>query len=156
MRPRTLAIFTLAFATPASCHRFSRSAGASGEGSSTTSVYGHWVLATPPESTAFAGATRVELVLTPATFTVSADYPGRAPLEVTGRAQLAAGGLLTLVPTKSGAEAATLGLAEGRPLTRIASASGKSLVLAPAGSRVPLPSSVWRRVGTGSVSASPR
>lgn len=145
-RTRTLVALTLVIATSVSCSSLKRSRSlASPSGSSSTSVYGHWVLSTT-DSTAFAGATQVELVLSPGTFTLSAAYPSRAPLTITGRVDLASGGVLTLIPSDGSAEIARLGLASGQPFTRLASASGATLVLAPPNSRVPLPSSVWYRL----------
>ena len=51
---------------------------------STTSIYGDWVLATPPDSTAFAGASLVELNLAPSSFTITAAYPHAATTIVRG------------------------------------------------------------------------
>jgi len=145
MRTRILATLMLALAALPSCRSISRMLGRDG-GGKTTSVYGHWVLATPVDSTAFAGATQVELVLSPGTFNLSATYPNRAPLAVDGRAELARGGLLTLTPSPDDADVATIGFAPGQPFTRIASASGVTLLLAPPNRTVPLPSSVWHRL----------
>jgi len=146
MRTRTVAALTLAIATSASCSTRKRSLDLDADTrASSTSVYGHWVLATPADSTGFTGASQVELVLAPGTFTISAAYPDRPPLTVTGRAELAGGGLLTLVPADGSTGSAAVGLASGQPFTRVASASGATLLLAPPSSRVPLPSSVWHR-----------
>jgi hypothetical protein len=156
MRTRTILALTLALATVSSCRTVQRSLGlANGGDSGSTSVYGHWVLASPIDSTAFAGATQVELVLAPGSFNLSAAYPDRSPLALTGRAEVADGGLLTLVPASgasSGAsDGAVIGFPAGQPFTRMASASGATLVLAPPSSRVPLPSSVWYRLGAARV-----
>ena len=145
MRTRIVATLMLALATLASCQTIKRTFGL-GTGTASTSVYGHWVLATPVDSTAFAGATQVELVLSPGTFNVSATYPNRAPLAIDGRAELADGGLLTLTPTAGNSDVARIGFAPGQPFTRMASASGGTLILAPPTAHVPLPSSVWHRL----------
>jgi len=144
MRTRTLVTLMLALATLPSCSAISRTFDSGDGGSGSTSVYGHWVLATPLDSTVFAGATQVELVLAPGTFNVSATYPGRAPLAINGRAELATGGLLTLVPGSG--DVSSVGLANGQPLTRLATASGGTLVLALPTTGVALPSSVWHRL----------
>jgi hypothetical protein len=123
----------------------------SGGDSGTTTVYGHWVLASPIDSTGFAGATQVDLVLAPGSFNLAAAYPSRSPLAVTGRAELADGGLLTLVPASGSSDGAAIGFPAGQPFTRMASASGATLVLAPPNSRVPLPSSVWYRLDAARV-----
>jgi hypothetical protein len=145
MRTRILATLMLALAMLPSCQAIKRTFGL-GDGSATTTVYGHWVLATPVDSTAFVGATQVELVLSPGTFNVSATYPNRAPLAIDGRAELANGGLLTLTPSPGNSDVARIGFAPGQPFMRVATASGSTLVLAPPNARVPLPSSVWHRL----------
>ncbi len=149
MRPRHITTFLLAFATiPAfsACNAIKRTFGMGGTRTETTSPYGHWVLATPVDSTAFAGATQVELVLAPGSFNLTAAYPDRPQLAIDGSAQLADGGLLTLVPATGEAEGTRVGFPPGQPFTRMASASGATLVLAPPSARVPLPSSVWHRI----------
>ena len=145
MRARILVGLTLALGLT-SCQTLQHAFGFGGTGSRTTSVYGHWVLATPVDSTAFAGASQVDLTLEPGSFTLAATYPTRAPLTVTGRADLAGTGTLTLVPASGAEDATTIGFAPGRPYTRVASASGSTLVLAAPTSVVPLPSSVWYRL----------
>lgn len=145
MRTRILAALMLALASLPSCQSISRMLGRDVSGQS-TSVYGHWVLATPVDSTAFTGATQVELVLSPGTFNLSATYPDRAPLAIDGRAELAPGGLLTLTPSPDDADVARIGIAPGQAFTRVASASGVTLLLAPPNATVPLPSSVWHRI----------
>jgi hypothetical protein len=115
-------------------------------GSRSTSVYGRWVLATPIDSTSFAGASQVNLTLAPGSFTLVAVYPDRAPLTVSGRADLAASGALTLTPTAGAETAGAIGFPAGVPFTRVASASGATLVLASPTSPVPVPSSVWYRL----------
>jgi hypothetical protein len=112
-----------------------------------TSIFGEWVLGSPADSTAFAGASSVVLSLAPASFTITATYPGRDPLVITGAAALADRGLLTLTPstgTASGAGRASLNLAPGQPITLLASAAGSTLVFAPPQSGTE-PSSVWHR-----------
>lgn len=112
-----------------------------------TSVMGHWVLATPIDSTAFAGAEQVDLVLTPQDFRLTVAYRGRAPLTVSGALAMANGGIVTLTPGATSSDAAAVGFAAGQPLTRLATASGSTLVLAPPSATVPVPSSVWYRIG---------
>lgn len=120
-------------------------------GSPTTSVLGHWVLATPIDSTSFVGASQVDLVLAPGTFELTATYPNRTPLSVTGSATVANGGALTLVPGTASGDASAIGLSPGQPYTRVASASGSTLILAAPTSRVPVPSSVWYRLDAARV-----
>jgi hypothetical protein len=149
MRPRhiTTPLLALAIAsTLVACNSLKRALGMSNGGTGSTSPYGHWVLATPIDSTAFAGATQVELVLTPGSFNLTAAYPDRPRLAIDGRAEFADGGMLTLVPANGETEGASVGFPAGQPYTRMASASGATLVLAPPAARVPLPSSVWHRL----------
>ena len=147
MRYRPLATLALALATVSligACSSLRRSLGLGGGGTGSTSPYGHWVLATPIDSTAFAGATQVELVLAPGSFNLSAAYPNRPRVTVGGSAALADGGLLTLVPGSG--DGATVGFTTGQPFTRVASAAGATLILAPPSASVPLHSSVWHRM----------
>jgi len=146
MRKHSLVGLTLVLAVSASCQSLQRSLGFGGGGSRSTSVYGRWVLATPIDSTSFAGASQVELTLSPGSFALTATYADRTPLSVSGRADLANGGTLTLVPTPGNGDATTVGFPPGQPYTRVASASGSTLVLAAPTSSVPLPSSVWYRL----------
>ena len=142
MRIRVIVGLTLALGAFGACRSF----GLGGNGGSrSTSVYGRWVLATPIDSTSFAGATQVDLTLAPGAFTLAAVYPDRAPLTISGRADLASGGSLTLTPGE-GPDATAIGFPAGQPFTRVASASGSTLVLAAPTSAVPLPSSVWYRL----------
>jgi hypothetical protein len=117
----------------------------------TTSIYGDWVL-TNMDSTAFAGAKLVELVLQPSTFTLTATYPNQEIVTVNGSVGYG-DGLLTLTPTSS---AAAVGerwhgmFVPGRPIVVVASAAGGSLVFAPPptslqGSAAVVPSSVWNK-----------
>ena len=112
-----------------------------------TSIYGDWVLATT-DSTAFAGARQVQLTLQPGSFTITADYASQSPMVVTGTAQLADGGTLTLVPssgTASGSRGA-MSMQAGQPLTLLVSAAGNTLVFKPPTERVMEPSSVWHKL----------
>jgi hypothetical protein len=147
MRSRVLVSLTLALGVASGCGRVKRAIGlGSPGGSRSTSVFGRWVLASPIDSTSFAGATQVDLTLAPGSFTLAAVYPDRAPLNISGRADLTSGGTLTLVPATGVADATAIGFPAGQPLTRLATASGSTLVLAPPTSSVPLPSSVWYRL----------
>jgi hypothetical protein len=121
------------------------------DGSQSTSVLGHWVLATPIDSTAFAGAEQVDLVLANASFALTVAYRDRAPLLVSGTASLADGGMITLTPATNAPDAAAVGFAAGRPFTRVVTASGSTLVLAPPTATVPVPSSVWIRLDAARV-----
>lgn len=116
----------------------------------TTAVWGNWMLR-HPDSTSFAGASSVQLAMQPGTFTITADYPGSAPVVITGRVDQSEGGLLTFVP-ESGVGSTSdrwhaIHFVSGQPITVLASAAGNSLVFAPS-SRLsdPTPSSVWSRV----------
>jgi len=152
MRIRYILGLTLVLgAATTSCSTLQRSLGLGGNsGSRSTSVYGNWVLATPIDSTSFAGATQIELTLAPGSFNLSAAYPNRAPLTITGRADLANGGTLTLTPV-TGLDATAVGFPVGQPFTRVASASGSTLVLAAPTSAITVPSSVWYRLETARV-----
>lgn len=115
-----------------------------------TAVWGDWVLASPPDSTSFVGASRVDLALSSGAFTLTASYPGAAPLVVTGAASLAEGGVLTLTPSTGVSEAHGAGLAinfvPGRPISFLASASGNTMVFAPNDPQAgPRPTSIWNR-----------
>ena len=114
----------------------------------TTSPFGDWVL-NEPDSTAFVGASLVEMNLTPATFTITATYP-TGPVVINGTASLAPeGGLLTLTPQSGTMSAAGRGrlltMNVGEPITLLASAAGNTLVFAPPTRGTALPSSVWHR-----------
>ncbi|HEX2778766.1 MAG TPA: hypothetical protein VHM30_04650 [Gemmatimonadaceae bacterium] len=113
-----------------------------------TSIYGDWVLANP-DSTAFAGASLVELSLHESNFTIDATYPGRSPVRISGTAAYGEG-LLTLTPTGGSADMGALAtaFATGRPIAVVASAAGGSLVFAPpptGGTTAVVPSSVWHK-----------
>lgn len=115
---------------------------------STTSIYGDWVLATPPDSTAFAGASLVELNLAPSAFTITAAYPHAATTIVRGTLGTTDGALLTLTPaasTQSGGRGALV-LTAGQPVSVLASAAGNTMVFSPPGGvTASEPSSVWHR-----------
>jgi hypothetical protein len=70
---------------------------------------------------------------------------------VSGTASLADGGIITLTPATNAPDAAAVGFAAGRPLTRVVTASGSTLVLAPPTATVPVPSSVWIRLDAARV-----
>ena len=114
---------------------------------STTSIYGDWVLASAPDSTAFMGARQVQLTLQPGSFTITADYPSQPQLVLRGSATLAEDGTLTLTPsagTASGSRGALVMVA-GQPLSLLASAAGNTLVFKPPTDRALEPSSVWHK-----------
>ncbi|HET7457778.1 MAG TPA: hypothetical protein VFJ74_08990 [Gemmatimonadaceae bacterium] len=114
----------------------------------TTSIYGDWVLATPSDSTAFAGASLVELNVTRSSFTITATYPQSSPTVVQGTLSTTDGALLTLTPTsgtRSG-RGGPLALVAGQPVTVLASAAGNTMVFSPPGGVTASdPSSVWHR-----------
>lgn len=115
----------------------------------TTAVWGAWTLRTP-DSTAFAGADDVQLLLSPGTFALSATYPNSAPIHVSGSATMSERGVLTLVPRSSVEREATglrsLSFLAGEPISLLASASGGTLVFSPEHRDAdPTPSSVWHR-----------
>jgi hypothetical protein len=113
----------------------------------TTSILGDWVLATPADSTGFAGATQVELSLDASSFTLTASYPGRAPVVIRGAASRATdGGLLTLTP-QSGGGAGIIGWTAGEPVTVVASAADNALVFAAPHDLTGRPTSVWHKRG---------
>jgi hypothetical protein len=147
MDPRRFATVMLALAVSAACRSTPQTASTVEiEGSPTTSPLGHWVLATPIDSTAFAGARQVDLVLQPQTFSLTITYAGRAPVTMSGSVDLSQTGLLTLIPATASADVAAAGFAAGQPFTRVMTASGSTLVLAPPSATVPVPSSVWYRL----------
>ena len=116
-------------------------------GSTTTSIWGDWVLQTPTDSTAFRGASSVEMNLNEGAFTIRANYPGESAV-ISGSAQLSEGGVLTLTPSagmlRPGA-AGAFAMETGKPYSLTATASGSSMVFAPATATVPQPSSTWAR-----------
>lgn len=115
----------------------------------TTAVWGNWVLR-HPDSTSFAGATTVQLAMQPGTFTLAANYPGTAPVVITGRVDQSDDGMLTFVPESGVGNASdrwhAFHFVAGQPITVIASAAGNSLVFgSSARLNDPTPSSVWSR-----------
>jgi len=114
----------------------------------TTSIWGDWVLATAPDSTAFAGASSVEMRLDQTAFAITANYPTRPTVMVRGSVTLSEdGGLVTLQP-QSGLEGAGSGgfaWKNGERVTVVASAAGNTLVFAPPRDNIARPSSVWHR-----------
>ena len=150
MQTRIRGALPLVLAALAACRTVQRSGGLGMLDAKSTSLFGQWVLATPIDSTAFAGASQVDLRIDPGSFTLMATYLGRAPLTVTGRAEIA-GGTLILTPAEGSADAAKLGFPAGQPFSRVATASGSTLVLAPPTSRIPVPSSVWYRLDAARV-----
>ena len=135
------------------CGLFKRAFGVTDESAAhteptTTSPFGEWVLATPPDSTAFAGASSVELQLSPRAFAITATYPSRDPLVITGDVSYTDTGRLTFIPARStaayGTRGAALAFTPGEPITLLASAAGGSLVFSPDAAAF-VPSSVWYR-----------
>ena len=114
----------------------------------TTSIWGDWVLASSPDSTAFVGASRVEMRLEQTSFTITANYPTRSTVVVRGTVtQAEEGGLVTLDP-QSGLEGMAAGgfaWRAGERVTVVASAAGNTLVFAPPRDMIARPSSVWHR-----------
>jgi hypothetical protein len=113
----------------------------------TTSVLGTWVLATPADSTAFAGASSVELTMQPSHFIIAAAYPTGDAVNIAGSYTITPDGLVTLTP-ESGAQRANTGMLVmtiGRPISLRASAAGNTLVFAAPQDNSPDPSSVWHK-----------
>ncbi len=115
-----------------------------------TEVWGNWVLQ-HPDSTAFAGASVVQIALQPGTFTVTATYPSAPQVVISGTATMSENGLLTLIPQSGAGGTADrwreFHFVNGQPISLLASAAGGSLVFAPSSRLVdPTPSSVWHRV----------
>ena len=147
MQTRLASIVMLAAATVLGCRTTQTMAAPIAlESSPTTSIIGHWVLATPADSTGFAGAKQVDLVLAPESFRLTVAYHNRAPITLSRTLARADGGIVTLTPTASTPSAAVVGFAPGQPMTRIVTASGSTLILAPPTATVPIPSSVWYRI----------
>jgi len=116
---------------------------------SSTSIYGDWVLSSPIDSTAFAGASSVEMTLDQTSFSITANYPGRTSQRVMGSASTSDGGILTLVPQSGGTDATmsrrSMAFTPGQPISLIASAAGASLVFKPPQETDPTPSSTWAK-----------
>jgi hypothetical protein len=114
----------------------------------TTSIWGDWVLATSPDSTAFVGASKVEMRLDQTSFTITANYPTRPAVTVRGSVtQSAEGGLVTLEPQSGleGMNSGNFGWSPGERVTVVASAAGNTLLFAPPRDNIARPSSVWHR-----------
>ena len=114
----------------------------------TTSIWGDWVLATSPDSTAFVGASRVELRLEQTSFTITASYPTRPAVVVRGAVtQSEDGGLVTLDPQSGleGTSGGNFGWTPGERVTVVASAAGNTLLFAPPRDNLARPSSIWHR-----------
>jgi hypothetical protein len=113
-----------------------------------SSPFGEWVLSTNPERTAFVGARRVELSLTPTNFRMVAIYPAGDKVVITGPASITPSGLLTLTPqnTTTMAAGGRPPILAGQTIQILASAADNTMVFAPADGMAPTPSSVWHRV----------
>ncbi len=139
----------LAAATIAGCHhgvKLTGSKSSAHKEPTTTSIFGNWVLATRSDSTAFAGASVVELQLQPGSFAITALYPNRAPVTVRGSATRTDEGLLVLTPDEHVQGLGTSGalvMSAGQPISFQASAAGNTLVFAPPSENTGQPSSVW-------------
>ena len=114
----------------------------------TTSIWGEWVLGSSPDSTAFVGASTVLMRLDQSSFTITANYPTRPTVTVTGNVTVSAdGGLVTLEP-RSGLEGTgggAFGWSPGERVTVVASAAGGTLLFAPPRDALARPTSVWHR-----------
>ena len=113
-----------------------------------SSPFGVWVLSTDPNQTAFAGARRVELSLTPTNFRMVAIYPAGDQVVITGPASITPSGLLTLVPqsTTAMASGGRPPILAGETIQVLASAADNTMVFASPEGMNPTPSSVWHRV----------
>jgi hypothetical protein len=113
-----------------------------------SSPFGEWVMFTNPEQTAFAGARRVELNLTPSSFRMVAIYPAGDQVVITGPASITPSGLLTLMPqsTTTMASGGRPPILAGQTIQVLASAADNTMVFAPPHGMAPTPSSVWHRV----------
>jgi len=113
-----------------------------------SSPFGEWVLSTDPNQTAFAGARRVELSLTPSNFRMVAIYPAGDQVVITGPASITPSGLLTLVPqsTTAMASGGRPPILAGETIQVLASAADNTMVFASPEGMNPTPSSVWHRV----------
>jgi hypothetical protein len=113
-----------------------------------SSPFGEWVLFTDPNQTAFAGARRVELSLTPSSFRMVAVYPAGDQVVITGPSSITPSGLLTLMPqnTTTMASGGRPPILAGQMIQVLASAADNTMVFAPPEGMAPSPSSVWHRV----------
>jgi hypothetical protein len=114
----------------------------------TSSPYGDWVLFTDPDSTAFVGARRVELELTPSNFRMVAVYPAGDQVVISGPASITPSGLLTLMPqsTTTMASGGRPPILAGQMIQVLASAADNTMVFASPSDIAPTPSSVWHRL----------
>ena len=114
----------------------------------TSSPFGEWVLFTNPDSTAFVGARRVELNLTPTDFRMVAVYPAGDQVVIRGPASITPSGLLTLMPqsTTAMASGGRPPILAGQMIQVLASAADNTMVFAPPTEFAPTPSSVWHRL----------
>lgn len=114
-----------------------------------TSIYGTWVLASPVNQTAFAGATSVQMNLAETSFSILATYPGQPNSIVSGTVSAGEGGTVVLTPTTGSTNTTYAGrsmaLMPGQPISLIASAAGGSLVFKPPHETDPTPSSSWMK-----------
>jgi hypothetical protein len=111
-----------------------------------TSIYGDWVLASP-DSTAFVGARSVELSLQEATFRITANYPGEAPMVVMGTVSVEPNGALVTLTPQTNTSTSRGVLPPGQPIAVLATAADNTMVFAPPPPQGPTvqPSSVWHR-----------
>lgn len=115
----------------------------------TTAVVGDWLLRTP-DSTSFVGADQVRLALEPGTFVITANYPAAEPVVIRGTVNIADDGVVTFMPGSGVSDPSSdrhaFRFVAGTPIELRASASGNTLVFAPANQLLdPTPSSVWHR-----------
>ena len=114
----------------------------------TTSIWGDWVLATPADSTAFIGATSVEMQLDEREFAITANYPTRPTVTVRGSVTVAEDGNLVTLQPQTGLEGVSGGGFAWKPgerVTVVASAAGNTLLFAPPRDNLARPSSIWHR-----------
>jgi len=114
----------------------------------TSSPFGEWVLFTDPDSTAFVGAQRVEMNLTPTNFRMLAVYPGGNQVVINGTAAITPSGLLTLIPqaVTAPASGSRSPILAGEMIQVLASAADNTMVFASPTEIAPTPSSVWHRL----------
>jgi len=114
----------------------------------TTSIWGEWVLATSPDSTAFVGASSVQMRLDQTSFAITANYPTRSPVTISGGVSVSPdGGLVTLEPRNGleGMGSGAFGWSAGERVTVVASAAGNTLLFAPPRDQTARPTSIWHR-----------
>ena len=146
---RKLALAALVLVSFSACKTFKRSSTSSAHKEpKTTSIYGDWVLASSIDSTAFVGASQVEMSLEATVFRIVAHYPTGSSSVITGTISRTEEGLVTFVPQTGGGQTVagrSWAFVPGQPLSYIASAAGGSLLFKPPHETDPLPSSVWNR-----------